>query len=234
MPTNPKALLGRAVHASTAVFDQSELDGAGITPDEAAGAAVDAIHKPDEEVDWADEKPSEVEKIAVSLHGKYCTQVAPTQVYRAVEVACESLTIEDLGITLTGTTDRIRETSSGLGIVDIKTGKAAVKTNGTVETKGHTYQIGVYELLAEHASGLHLTASAQIVGLNTAKTEVAQRVGSGEIKGARSILLGDSETQGILQTAANIIHRGDFWGNPKSMMCHKAYCPVFSVCNYRK
>ena len=31
MPSNGKATLGRAVHASTAVYDQATLDGAGIT-----------------------------------------------------------------------------------------------------------------------------------------------------------------------------------------------------------
>lgn len=52
MPSNGKAALGKAVHASTAVYDQSTIDGLGITIDEAAGAAVDAIHRPDEETIW--------------------------------------------------------------------------------------------------------------------------------------------------------------------------------------
>ena len=41
-PSNGKAMLGKAVHASTAVFDQSGIDGTGISIDEAAAAAVDA------------------------------------------------------------------------------------------------------------------------------------------------------------------------------------------------
>ena len=78
MPSNGKATLGRAVHASTAVYDQSTLDGAGITIDEAAGAAVDAIYRPDEEVVWNDgESQQEAEQIALSLHAKYCTTIAP-------------------------------------------------------------------------------------------------------------------------------------------------------------
>jgi len=54
MPSNGKATIGRAVHASTAVFDQSAIDGAGITIDEAAAAAVDAIYQLDEELVWGD------------------------------------------------------------------------------------------------------------------------------------------------------------------------------------
>lgn len=227
-------MLGKAVHASTAVFDQSTIDGAGITIDEAAAAAVDAIHKPNEDVDWEGESPSDVEKIALSLHGKYCTQVAPTQTYRAVEVQCERLEITDLGIALTGTTDRVRETDDGLGICDLKTGKSAVGSDGYVKTSGHAYQMGVYELLAQQASGVPITGPAQIIGMNTAKTAAAQRVGTGEIVGARDILLGDDQTPGILQYAANIIHSGGFWGNPKSMMCHSQYCPIHHSCQFRK
>lgn len=233
-PSNGKAMLGKAVHASTAVFDQGGIDGAGITIDEAAAAAVDTIHKPDEDVVWEDDSPHDAEKIAIALHVKYCQQVAPTQTYRAVEVRCESLEITDLGIALTGTTDRVRETDDGLGIVDLKTGKAAVGSDGLVKTAGHAYQMGVYELLAEKASGIAITAPAQIVGMNTAKTAASQRVGSGQISGARDVLLGDGETPGILEHAARIIHSCNFWGNPKSMMCHERYCAAYPTCKFRK
>lgn len=234
-PSNGKATLGRAVHASTAAYDISTLEGQGLTIDETAAAAVDAIHNPDEDVQWGeDEKPAEVEKVALALHAKYCKEIAPLQKYKAVEVECANLEITDLKITLTGTTDRIRETEDGFGIADIKTGKAAVKASGEVETKGHAYQLGVYELLAEHASGLPITGNAQIVALNTGKTAQAQRVGMGEIAGAREVLIGDDLMPGILQTASNIIHSGSFWGNPKSMMCHPTYCPAYQQCNFRK
>lgn len=233
-PSNGKAMLGKAVHASTAVFDQSAIDGAGITIDEAAAAAVDTINKPDEDVVWEDDSPQDAEKIAIALHVKYCQQVAPQQTYRGVEVRCDSLEITDLGIALTGTTDRVRETAAGLAICDLKTGKAAVGSDGIAKTAGHAYQMGVYELLAEQASGVPITGPAQIIGLNTAKTLASQRVGTGEIAGARDVLLGDGETPGILEMAAKIIHGGTFWGNPKSMMCHEKYCPVFPVCKYRK
>jgi hypothetical protein len=234
MPTNTKAMLGKAVHASTAVFDQSTIDGAGITIEESASAAVDTIRKPDEEVDWEDESPNDAEKVALSLHRKYCGSIAPTQTFRAVEVKCDKLEITDLGITLTGTTDRVYETKDGLGIGDVKTGKQAVSSDDTVNTKGHAYQMGVYELLAEKGSGLPITQPARIFGLNTAKTPASQRVGIGEISGARDVLLGDQESPGILEMAAKLIHSGDFWGNPKSMLCHQRYCPVYSTCKFRK
>lgn len=233
-PSNGKAMLGKAVHASTAVFDQSTIDGAGITIDEAAAAIVDTLHHPDEEVVWEDDTPQDAEKIALSLHSKYCQIIAPKQTYRGVEIACERLEITDLGIALTGTTDRVRETADGLAICDLKTGKAAVGADGLVKTAGHAFQMGVYELLAEQAGGMPITGAAQIIGMNTAKTPASQRVGTGEIAGAREVLLGDGESPGILEHASRIIHSGNFWGNPKSMMCHERYCAAYPTCKFRK
>lgn len=235
MPKTSAAALGTAVHASTAVYDTGRLTGADLSADDAAGAAVDAIHKPDFDVDWEDNKPNDVEKVAVALHKKYCAEVAPTQEYKAVEVECTELFISDLGISITGTTDRIRVTEDGhYGITDIKTGKTAVRANGKVETKGHAYQLGVYELLAEHGSKLPIKGPAQIVGLNAGKTEKGQRAGKGEIDGARDVLLGDEHVPGVLHTVANIIHAGNFWGNPRSMLCGEKYCPIYKTCHYRK
>jgi len=233
-PSSGKAMLGKAVHASTAAFDQSAIDGTGITIDEAAAAAVDAIHHPGEDVVWDEETPQDVEKIALALHAKYCQVIAPRQNYTAVEVRCDNLEISDLGLILTGTTDRVRETAEGLSICDLKTGKAAVGADGNVKTAGHAYQMGVYELLAEHASGVQISAPAQIIGMNTAKTPASQRVGTGEIAGAREVLLGDGETPGVLEHAARLIHGGHFFGNPKSMMCHEKYCAAFQTCKFRK
>ena len=165
-------MLGTAVHAATAVYDSSTLAGNGITVDEAAGAAVDVIRKPQEDVVW-DDAPTqdEAESIAIALHTRYCDEIAPVQDYAAVEVKCDRLEISDIGIALTGTTDRIRKVEDGFGVVDLKTGKTAVGTDGRAKTNGHSFQMGVYELLAQHASGLPITAPAQIVGMQTGKTE---------------------------------------------------------------
>jgi hypothetical protein len=235
IPTTGKAQLGRAIHLSTAVYDQAVLDGSGITAEDAKAAAVDLIHHPDEEIVWEDQTPQEAEAVALALHDRYCAEIAPTQTYRAVEVTCDTLELADLGIALTGTTDRIRETPDGeLGIADIKTGKTAVAADGTVKTQGHAYQLGVYELLAEHASGLRLTAPAQVIGLNAAKTAKAQRAGIGEVSGAREALLGSEATPGVLEMAARLIHAGNFYGNPRSPLCSAKYCPAFQTCNFRR
>lgn len=234
MPSSGKAMLGKAVHASTAVYDQSNIVGAGITADEAAAAAIDTIYQPDEEVDWSKENPKEIEKIALALHQKYCTEIAPNQHYVAVEIECDKIEISDLGIALTGTTDRIVHTEQGYGIADIKTGTAAVGANGVVKTAVHAYQIGIYEILAEHGSGLPINAPAQIIGLNNAKTKQSQRVGIGSIENAKEILLGNEYQVGVLQMAAQLIQSGNFYANPKSMMCHEKYCPNYQNCPFRR
>lgn len=234
-PTSGKALLGTALHRSTAVYDQSTLDGAGITIDEAAGAAVDAIHKPQEDVLFDDGgSPSDLEPVAIALHKLYCTKIAPTQEYAAVEVTCDSLEITDLDIALTGTTDRVRKTADGFAISDIKTGKTAVRSDGTVKVAGAAAQLGVYELLAESASGLHITAPAQIIGLQVAKTEKGQRAGTVEVVGTRELLLGEQDSPGLLNAVATMVHSGNFYGNPRSQLCGERWCPIFKTCKWRR
>lgn len=234
-PSSGAATLGTALHKSTALFDQSKLSGQGLTVDETAGAAVDAINKPQEDVVWDDdESKSETEGIAVALHKLYCTKIAPTQEYAAVEIACERLEIRDIGLALTGTTDRVRRVGDGYGIADLKSGKTAVKSDGTVATKGHAYQLGVYELLAEHASGIDITEPAQIIGLQVAKTDKGQRAAtSAGVSGARDVLVGEADSPGVLQVVARMVHEGTFPGNPRSMLCGEKYCPIYNRCKFR-
>lgn len=236
-PSSGKAILGRAVHASTAVYDVARLQGDyDLTPDEAAGAAVDAIHRPDEDVVWDEGlDPPTVEKIALGLHGLYCANIAPTAAYVAVEATCESLTITDLGLTLTGTVDRVyKAEDEALGVADIKTGSRAVAADGTVETAGHAYQLAVYELLAGQALGSNMTAPARVIGLQAGKTPKGQRAAIGKVEGARGLLVGDGEAPGVLELAAKILHSGVFFGNSRSMMCHVRYCPLFKNCFFRR
>lgn len=235
MPSSSNATLGRAVHAGTALYDIKALEGCPITPDDAAGAVVDAIHRPNEDVDWGEDSPQDAEDIALALHGLYCQQIAPSQNYIAVEASCECLEITDVGICLTGTTDRVTSFSNGsYGIADIKTGKNAVGADGIVKTQGHAAQMAVYELLAEHSTGMPMDAPAQIIGLQVAKTSKGRRAGLGKITGGRELLLGGGETPGILEHAAAILQRGLFPGNPRSMMCHEKYCPAHNTCKWRK
>ena len=236
MPSGPKAILGKAIHASTARFDLSAMSGAGLTADEAAGAAVDAIRHPDEDVDWkADEiSPATAEKIALDLHRAYCAEIAPGQEYLGVEVTCEALTITDLGLTLTGTTDRVRKAADGsVGIADIKTGATAVSADGKVKTAGHGVQLAVYELLAGNAIGRAMDAPAQIIGMQTGKTAKGQRVAVGECSSGMTALLGDEDRAGLLQHASRLIHSGNFFGNPRSQLCNPKYCCCYATCMYR-
>lgn len=234
MPSSGAARLGTAIHAGTAAFDQAKLDGSPITPDDAAGELVKTLHDTTEEVDWDEARPQDVERIALALHTRYCAEIAPHQDYVAVELTCERMEISDLGIALTGTTDRVRRVASGeLGIADLKSGARAVGADGMVATAGHGPQMGVYEILAQHAIGQPITAPAQIVGLQTGKTAVAQRVGTGEITGARDALVGTDDSPGLLQHASRLLHSGSFYANPKSVLCSGKYCPRHSTCKFK-
>lgn len=236
MPIGGNAVLGTALHRSTAMYDASVINGAGLSIQETAAAAIDVFADPGEHVVYEeDDDVQALERTAVALHHRYCQEIAPKQEYAAVEVRCDSLVITDLGLELTGTADRIRKVGEGYGIADVKSGKTAVRADGKIESKGHRYQLGVYELLAEHASGLSITAPAQIIGLQTGKTEKGQRVGISEpINGARDVLIGDEDSPGVLQMLSKMIHTGTFPGNPRSMLCHEKYCPIYDTCKYRR
>lgn len=235
MPRSGVAQLGTAIHAGTAAYDAHRVAGDDISPDDAAEALVSAIHRPEADVSWDEDMGKQAaEKIGLALHHRYCEQIAPGQDYVGVEVNCERLEITDLGIALTGTTDRVRRADTGgMGIADIKTGKTAVGADGTVRTAGHALQLGVYELLASAVTGLPITESAQVIGMQTGKTAQAQRVGTALISDARRVLLGDEDCPGMLHHAAKILHDGTFYGNPSSTLCSEKYCPAFRVCRWR-
>lgn len=234
-PMGGAAALGKAVHASTGAFDAARVLGSPISADDAAAAAVDALQRPSEEVLWDEDSPNKAERIALALHGRYCREVAPKIEYTAVEAKCEALTIADLGITLTGTIDRVRRTpGGGLGITDIKTGKQAVAADGTVKTQGHGLQLATYELLAEVAIGEAITEPAQVLGMQTGVTEKAQRIAIGQIDSPRDALIGTPDAPGALQFAAQFLKSGLFYGNPRSQLCGPKFCPIHATCTFRK
>jgi PD-(D/E)XK nuclease superfamily len=235
MPMSGKAALGKAIHASTGAFDAATVLGQPITADDAASAAVDSLYHPNEDVDWEDDSIGKAEGVARALHAKYCATVAPTQRYRAVEATCEALTIDDLGITLTGTVDRVYEDDDGnLGIADLKTGKTAVSADGLVKTQGHGLQLATYELLTEYALGIKISAPARIIGLQTGQTDKAQRIACGDIYSPRDALIGTEDSPGALQYAANFLKTGLFYGNPRSQLCGAKFCPNYQTCQFRK
>lgn len=237
-PSNGKAALGTAIHAGTAVYDTERLEsncethrGSVVA---AAQAAVSSLENPTEDVLW-DEDINKAKDIAASLTVKYCQQESHKHNFVAVEAKVEQMLIKDLGIILTGTTDRIELTNEGYGIRDIKTGKTAVSSDGKANTKGHAAQMGVYELIAGAAYGQSMDAPAEIIGLQTNLTPEKQRIGTGKIVGAKEVLIGNEQHTGLLEIAAEIVHgvRAP-WGNPKSTMCTEVYCPNFNTCFWRK
>lgn len=233
-PTAGVAALGTAIHASTAVYDRSTLLGDGITPEEAMGAAVDAIYRPAEEVVWtADLQPQRAERVAASLHHAYCRTEAPQHKYLAVELTCNELDVDcgnGVTIKLTGTTDRVEHhAENAIGATDIKTGERAVNMRGEVDTKGHAAQLGVYELLVENTLS-PITAPARIIGMNTG----TPRIGVGEVRGAREALIGTKDEPGVFDGLALMLKAGVFLGNPRSLMCSNVYCPIYNACRFRR
>ncbi len=235
LPSSPQARLGHSIHAGTEAFDAAQLAGEPITSDDAAGVLVDRLYgSKDEDIDWEDVNPHALEPIALALLTQYCGDIAPQMEYTAVELACRDLCIEDLGLTLTGTIDRVYRNQSGeLGIVDLKTGATAVSADYSVKTASHVAQMGMYTLLAERSLEQEVTAPAVIVGMQTGKTPKAQRVAMGAIADPKSILVGDEYTPGMLENAAKIIHGGTFYGNPRSMLCSAKFCPAYPTCKYK-
>lgn len=234
VPSRANAVIGRAVHKGTALFDTERLKGQVPNLAAATDAAHEAVRTVDEEVDWAGEEPERSASIAESLTKRYCTIHAPTVEYAAVEIGVDKLELTDLALILTGTTDRVRKTEDGLGIADLKTGKSAVGTDGRAKTQGHAGQLGVYELVAEAGMGVRMDLPAQVIGLQTNVTPEKQRIGTGEVQGAKEVLIGTDDNVGLLHTAAQLAHGDIVFGNPKSMMCHERYCPAFRTCFFRR
>lgn len=239
LPKNEKAHLGTSFHAGTAVYDGSTLNNEEHLPtisvDDAKGIIVDTIHNPQEEIVWEELTKNDAEKILLPLMDKYAASITPAINFLGVEVRAENIVINDLGISISGTLDRLYiDELEQLGIADIKTGKNAVASDGTVNTAKHVAQMGIYEILATHAANTEINAPALIIGANTGKTDKAQRIAKGQISNAKELVLGDGIHQGILAYASSMLHSGMFYGNPKSQICHEKYCPIYGTCFFRK
>jgi hypothetical protein len=236
-----RATLGTAIHASTAVFDESRMLGTGVTAMEAAGAFIDTLHNPQGEVDYRNEDLTltEAERIGLVLHSKYCTEVSPRYEFSSVELTAKPLVIgmgDGLEIEITGTLDRSRIIKSSFGtcIGDLKTGRMAVSTNSNGQrvatTVGHAAQVGTYEILYEHSTGEEITAPSEIIGLSTGSK---QDIATGQIPNARDVLLGKDDKPGLIEYAAVMFKSGLFPPNPKSQLCSGKYCPRYSRCSFK-
>ncbi|AUZ05327.1 putative PD-(D/E)XK nuclease superfamily protein [Vitreoscilla sp. C1] len=234
MPRSPRSLIGNAVHHAAAAYDVSRMNKSGLTINEAAGAAVDYIKQYTTEVAWEGFTQKDVESKSIELHQTYCAKIAPNYDFVAVEVKCEPITIKvgNLAITLTGEMDRIYQSfDGGMGGMDLKTGQNAVSKDGEVATAEHIPQMGVYTVLAESHYDIELTEPFAIAGLSTTNGQA----GVGLIPNAKAALLGNPETEekGLIHYAGSIIESGNFYGNPRSMICNKQYCPIFNRCKFR-
>ncbi|RQZ18114.1 PD-(D/E)XK nuclease family protein [Burkholderia sp. Bp9031] len=228
-----RAALGTAIHAGTAVFDQARIDGSGLTVDDAAGAFVDKLHDPENEYNpFADELTvPEAERVGLTLLTKYCLEVSPQYQFVAVEMETKPLEIDcgnGIVVRLTGTMDRarVRRSALGVGIADLKSGSSAVQ-KGAAVTKGHGPQVGTYELLYEHSTNDIIGDAAEIIGL---KTKGTLEIATAPVKNAKRVMVGTDDTPGLIQFAADMFRSGDFYPNPKSLLCAEKYCPRYATC----
>lgn len=230
-----RAALGTAIHAGTAAFDQARLDGSIVTADDAAGVFMDKLRDPENEYDpdRDDLSVPEAEKVGLTLLTKYCLEFSPKYNFVAVEMATKPLDIDCGGgtvVRLTGTMDRarIRKSSTGVGIADLKSGSAAVQ-KGVAVTKGHGPQVGTYELLYEHSTGEPITDVAEIIGL---KTKGTAEIATGTIANGKKVMVGSDDQPGLIEFAAEMFKSGRFYPNPKSLLCSDKYCPRHATCPF--
>ena len=178
---------------------------------------------------------AEAESAGIALLTKYCNEVSPNYNFIAVEMETKPLDIDCGGgviVRLKGTMDRarIKKTTGGVGIADLKSGSAAAQ-KGVAVTKGHGAQIGTYELLYQHTTGEQITSEAEIIGL---KTKGKAEIGFGNISNAMEIMVGNETTPGLIELAAHMFKTGKFYPNPKSMLCGEKYCPRWNSCHFRE
>jgi hypothetical protein len=235
-PTSLRAWLGTSIHASTAAFDQAQLAGAPISANDAADVFVQTLYEPGEDVDFKDPKLPlrDAERIGLTLHARYCAEIAPLMRFESVEMTLKPMEIDcGQGVTvrLTGTMDRARvaRSSAGKVIADLKTGGRLI-SEGVVSTKGRAAQLGTYQLLSEHTDG-QPTAGGQIMALQTTSTT---QVGISQVFDAKRHLVGTPQHPGLIEMAAKMFKAGLFPPNPQSTLCSKRFCVRWDACPYHE
>lgn len=241
-PASRRMVLGTAVHAGTAMFDAARMNGNPIKANEAAGAVVDKLNNPGEDVREDDEDMSakDAETIGLTLHAKYCADISPRYTFRAVELDLGGLDIDvpdqNVTVRITGHLDRSRVSKVRQGtmlrISDIKTGARAAHKDGTAEVKGKGLQLGIYQILTEQSLGEAVDPVGEIIGLGTSKSAPT---GVSEIAGPKSQILGRGDgTPGLIEMAANMLRTGMFPPNPTSILCGQKYCPRWNHCSFHE
>jgi hypothetical protein len=237
-PVGIRAVLGTALHASTAVFDRAAIDHVPMHIDDAASVFVAKLQTPEYDVDYSADDLTErdAERIGLELHRLYCELIAPRMHYIDVEMTLKPFDIDCGGgliVTLTGTMDRARVAQGPHQakpvIPDVKSGKSVI-AKGHAKTKGRSAQLGAYQLLFEHTRGIE-TGGAQILALQaTSKPAVAVS----PVFDARRVMVGTPTEPGLIEFAADMFRTGLFPPNPSSMLCDKKYCARWDHCNFHE
>jgi hypothetical protein len=236
-PSGLRAQLGTAIHASTAAFASGRLPGgSSITVGDSADVFVSALHSPEREVDYSADTLTvpEAERIGLSLHARYCTELSPRYTFRSVEQKLNPLDIDCGGgivVRLTGTMDRARvaDTAAGIVIPDIKTGSRVI-AGGVAVTKGRAPQLGTYQLMYEHTEGVP-TVGAQVLALQTSGKPQAA---ASAVIDAKRVMVGADGQRGLIEFAAEMFRSGLFPPNPQSMLCSEKYCSRWENCNFHE
>lgn len=220
--SSAEALLGTAVHAGTAVFDRERATGHPIQASEAALAIVDAIAEGAKDVAWQAGGLTQIgiREDAMKTHFRYCADILDRPAWTEVETKLDPITLEfgDVAMTLTGTEDRGR-LHNGIWISsDVKTGRG-------FKPGAYVSQVGEYAVLRSAKSGL------PTVGQLDHTTQAG--ITSHHLPDVTAAMLGDGDRPGLFETAARMIGTGLLYGNPKSMLCTRKFCPVFSTCSFR-
>jgi hypothetical protein len=234
-PGGTRALLGTAVHASTAVYDGHREE---ISMDDAADALIETLHHPEFEVNYNTDDLTipKAEAIGLKLHSLYCREVSPQYEFAAVERETTPMDIDcgdGIIIQLTGTLDRSRSVVGKEGhtrIADLKTGVRAVQ-KGEAKTQGHKAQVGTYELLEEHTTGNTVESPAEIIGLSTSGTP---KYAVGQIENAKQVLIGTDEAPGLIDLAKQMFKTGLYYPNPQTWLCSVRYCSRWETCPYHE
>lgn len=232
-----RAQLGTALHASTAMYDQAlHIDRDVMSADDAAAVFVETLRHPDRDVDFSQDELTlgEAERIGLQLHTKYCLDLSPKFNFQSVEMELKPLDIDCGGgivVRLTGTMDRARVASTAAGAVipDIKSGTRVI-TQGAVQTKGRSAQLGTYQLMYEGTTG-QPTAGAQVLGLLTSSKP---QVGASAVFDAKRVMVGTDDQPGLIEFAADMFRTGLFPPNPQSLLCSKKYCARWDTCHFHE
>ena len=230
-----RAHLGASIHASTATFDAGRLPGAEpVSIDDAAGVFVDTLHNPEREIDFGQDDITlrDAERIGLTVHTLYCADLSPRFKFQSVEQPLDPLEIDcgsGVVVRLTGTMDRARVAKSDGGIVipDIKTGSRVIE-KGEAQTKGRAAQLGTYQLMYEHTTGVR-TSGAQVLALSTSSRPA---VAASPVFDAKRVMVGEDDAPGLIEYAAVMLRAGLFPPNPQSLLCSPKYCARWATCKF--